>query len=202
MPTASHALAKAPPKRGEIAHHLAGRLHLRAEQGVFARELLEGEDGRLDEEVHGIALGRQPRARRATPPPRAAPRPAPSERRSPWTRTEPCARRAGSPPERRARSALRGELDVDEAADRSAPGEPARRVAHLGRAAPECTFQAGSTEKESPEWIPASSMCCWMPPIQVSVPSESASTSYSNASSRNRSISTGCSGELSRARAM
>ena len=47
--------------------------------------------------------------------------------------------------------------------------------------------------------MPASSMCCWMPPIQAFRPSQSASTSSSTASSRKRSIRTGCSGELATA---
>ena len=45
----------------------------------------------------------------------------------------------------------------------------------------------GSTQALSPEWIPASSTCCMMPPIQTSSPSQSASTSTSIASSRKRS---------------
>ena len=51
---------------------------------------------------------------------------------------------------------------------RTESASASRRVASadLGEL-PGVTFQAGSTEKESPEWIPASSMCCWMPPIQV-----------------------------------
>ncbi len=53
----------------------------------------------------------------------------------------------------------------------------------------------GSTQAESPECTPASSMCCMMPPMTTSLPSDSASTSASKASSRKRSISTGWSGE-------
>ena len=36
----------------------------------------------------------------------------------------------------------------------------------------------GSTHAESPEWMPASSMCCMTPPITTRVPSEIASTSH------------------------
>ena len=52
----------------------------------------------------------------------------------------------------------------------------------------------GSAQAESPEWMPASSMCSITPPRKSSSPSYSASTSISIASSRNRSTSTGCSG--------
>ena len=45
----------------------------------------------------------------------------------------------------------------------------------------------GSAQAESPEWMPASSTCCMMPPIHTSSPSQSASTSTSIASSRKRS---------------
>ena len=52
----------------------------------------------------------------------------------------------------------------------------------------------GSAHDESPEWMPASSMCSMTPPRNSSSPSKSASTSISTASSMNRSTSTGCSG--------
>ena len=45
----------------------------------------------------------------------------------------------------------------------------------------------GSTQALSPEWMPASSTCCMIPPTHTSVPSHSASTSTSIAFSRNRS---------------
>ena len=45
----------------------------------------------------------------------------------------------------------------------------------------------GSTQALSPECTPASSTCCMIPPIQASLPSQSASTSTSRESSRNRS---------------
>ena len=45
----------------------------------------------------------------------------------------------------------------------------------------------GSTQAESPEWIPASSTCCMIPAIHTSVPSQIASTSTSIESSRKRS---------------
>ena len=49
----------------------------------------------------------------------------------------------------------------------------------------------GIWHDESPEWIPASSMCSITAPTNTSVPSHTASTSISIAPSRNRSISTG-----------
>ena len=58
----------------------------------------------------------------------------------------------------------------------------------------------GSTHAESPEWMPASSMCCITPPITTRSPSEIASTSASNASSRKRSMSTGRSSDTRAAR--
>src|SRR5918997_861350 len=45
----------------------------------------------------------------------------------------------------------------------------------------------GSTQAESPEWMPASSTCCMIPPIHTSSPSQIASTSTSMAFSRKRS---------------
>ena len=55
-------------------------------------------------------------------------------------------------------------------------------VEHL--APSEC---GGSTQALSPEWMPASSTCCMIPPTQTSSPSQSASTSTSIAFSRKRS---------------
>ena len=57
-------------------------------------------------------------------------------------------------------------------------------------------------QAESPEWMPASSMCSITPPTIVRAPSQTASTSTSVASSRNLSIRTGCSGLASTASAM
>ena len=61
-------------------------------------------------------------------------------------------------------------------------------------------MNGGTTQELSPEWMPASSMCSMMPPMTTApVASAMASTSNSNASSRNLSISTGCSGDASTA---
>ncbi len=53
------------------------------------------------------------------------------------------------------------------------------------------TVIGGSAHAESPEWMPASSMCSITPARYISVPSNNASTSSSIASSRNLSISSG-----------
>ena len=42
----------------------------------------------------------------------------------------------------------------------------------------------GSEQAESPEWMPASSMCYMMPAMKTSSPSQTASTSTSTASDR------------------
>ena len=60
----------------------------------------------------------------------------------------------------------------------------------------------GRAQDESPEWMPASSMCSITPPRKSSSPSYSASTSTSIASSRNLSTSTGWQGEIWVARSM
>ena len=57
----------------------------------------------------------------------------------------------------------------------------------------------GMTHAESPEWTPASSMCSITAGTKASVPSAIASASASMASSRNRSIRIGRSGETSTA---
>jgi len=49
----------------------------------------------------------------------------------------------------------------------------------------------GSEQAESPECTPACSMCSITPPMRTSLPSATASTSTSIASSRKRSSSTG-----------
>ena len=60
----------------------------------------------------------------------------------------------------------------------------ARRISSSMSPPSEC---GGSTQAESPEWMPASSTCCMIPPIQTSSPSQIASTSTSIAFSRKRS---------------
>ena len=53
VPAPICALAKAIPKSGADAHHLAGAAHLRAEHRVLAGELGEREDRFLDEVAGG-----------------------------------------------------------------------------------------------------------------------------------------------------
>ena len=60
----------------------------------------------------------------------------------------------------------------------------ARRISSSISRPSEC---GGSTQALSPEWTPASSTCCMIPPIQTASPSQSASTSTSIAFSRKRS---------------
>ena len=57
----------------------------------------------------------------------------------------------------------------------------------------------GMTQAESPEWMPASSMCSMIPPTTTVSPSARQSTSTSIASSRNLSIRIGCSPEAAKA---
>ena len=64
------------------------------------------------------------------------------------------------------------------------------------------TRYGGSTAAESPEWIPASSMCSRMPATTARSPSAIRSRSSSMAPSRKRSRSTGCPSETSAARRM
>ena len=64
---------------------------------------------------------------------------------------------------------------------------PARRARGSRRASRGRASAAAARRRESPEWMPASSTCCMIPPIQTSSPSHSASTSTSIAFSRKRS---------------
>ncbi len=61
---------------------------------------------------------------------------------------------------------------------------------------------AGMTHAESPEWIPACSMCCMMAPTTAVSPSAMQSTSTSTAPSRKRSTRMGLSGDTSAASLM
>ena len=60
----------------------------------------------------------------------------------------------------------------------------------------------GVQQAESPEWMPAISMCSSTPPTNTCSPSQSASRSTSTAPSRKRSRYTGWSGEIFAASAM
>ena len=78
----------------------------------------------------------------------------------------------------------------------------ARVCSRIASSSRPLTDQGGSEQAESPEWMPASSMCSMIPPITTVVPSEMASTSISMASSRNLSTRIGWSGEACTARSM
>ena len=60
----------------------------------------------------------------------------------------------------------------------------------------------GRTQEESPEWMPASSMCSMIPPMTARSASAMQSTSTSIASSRNLSTRIGLSGDASTALVM
>ena len=89
---------------------------------------------------------------------------------------------------------LDGVLDVHQAAHVEGEAQAAacsRRIVSRWRGS---ILYEGSTAAESPLWMPASSMCCMIPPMTTRSPSATASTSTSKASSRKRSTRTGCSG--------
>ena len=79
------------------AHHFAGRLHLRPENRVDAREADERKHRALDEHARRLRGRSSARARRACVRPSPSPRPSPATRRSPSTDTARCATRADSP---------------------------------------------------------------------------------------------------------
>ena len=83
------------------------------------------------------------------------------------------------------------ELHVQQPAHADAAGDAPRWTGGSARARTSDSVTGGSTHAESPEWMPASSMCSMTPPRNSSVPSNSASTSISIASSRKRSMSSG-----------
>ena len=69
-------------------------------------------------------------------------------------------------------------------------GASLRTISSTSRAVVPVRDGAGSTQAESPEWMPASSTCCMTAATYVSSPSQSASTSISIAFSTKRSTST------------
>ena len=71
----------------------------------------------------------------------------------------------------------------------------ARVCARISRSISSPSDSVGITQAESPECTPASSTCCMTAPIHARVPSQTASTSTSIASSTKRSTSEpGCTG--------
>ena len=167
------------------AHHLAGRAHLRAEHGVDDVALLGAEplerqhgllhrDRRVRRHVAAVPRGQQPAAISSAigradhdpgaPPSRAA-------RRAPSRRTARSARRAGWPRARRARPSATANCTFIRPRTPMPCGDRERRVAHLGRSTSRPSVTGGRVQAESPEWMPASSMCSITPPIQSRVPS-------------------------------
>ena len=156
------------------AHDLAGGLHLRPEDGVDAGEFAPGKDGRLDEEVRAgfevcaalDLLGQQFLELAAD-----------HEARGDLGQRHAGglgdvgdgARGAWVDLDDEDLAALDGELNVDQADDVE------RRAPACGCARGWCArtsslrSTAGSTQEESPEWMPASSMCCMMPAMTTSV---------------------------------
>ena len=173
-PAPSWLFSIASPKRAAGAHHLAGRAHLRAEDRVDAGELVEREDRFLDREVRRDHLAaHQPSAPvRASARPCSARRSSPAAGRSPSRRTAPCARRAGSP---RARRRPRRRPRPGSRTARSSGRRPSApcAISVVWRRSSSCSAggseYGGSEQAESPEWMPACSMCSMMPPIITSV---------------------------------
>ncbi len=188
-PAAAWRLAEGGRVVAGDAHHLAGRLHLRAEQRVGAREAHEGQHRLLDRDVRRNPGG---------PPARVEVAQALAEHQPAGHRRERHAHRLGH--ERNGARGARGlasitysssspctgELDVDEPYHAEAParsgGRPLDLVEHLAT-----ERHRGDHARRVPEWTPASSTCCMSPPRRISWPSQRASTSVSMAFSRNRS---------------
>ena len=182
------------------AHHLAGPAHLGPSTGSSPGNLTNGKTDSLTKRPSRRGLGGEPQLGQRSP--------------DHHLRRDLGERHAGRlGHERHGAAGARVDLEhvdhavldrvlhVHQAAHARAPA-PAARCSRAAR--PGCSMTAGmerrETQAESPEWIPASSMCCMIPPITTRVPSASASTSTSKASSRKRSSRTGCSGEASSAR--
>ena len=111
----------------------------------------------------------------------------PAAARSPWRRTAPFARPVGWP---RSRAGPSSPWIANWTLSR--PTTPSARAipsvcSRICSSISSPSVCGGSTQAESPEWIPASSTCCMIPAIHTSLPSHSASTSTSIESSRKRS---------------
>ena len=200
-PAAACAFANAAGKSCGHAHDLAGRAHLRPEQRVRPGEAVERHHRLLDRDVVAAADRRAGRARPASPPASPGTRSWPAGSRSPWRRTAPSATRAGSPRSRRGRRRA-PRTARSSARPRRARARAARSPRAISSRISRPSECGGSTQAESPEWMPASSTCCMTPPIQTSSPSQIASTSTSTAFSRKRSrkISRPCEPRATRSR--
>ena len=80
-----------------------------------------------------------------------------------------------------------GVLHVQQPDDADRERELARGRSGSARASPPRASAAAARRRCRPEWTPASSTCCMIPPIHTSAPSHRASTSTSIAFSRKRS---------------
>ena len=105
------------------AHDLAGRLHLRARGSVSTPgNLANGNTASFTAKYGGTISSRDAQLGQRLAGHARAPRSSRAARRSPWTRTAPCARRAGSPRgRRRRRPSLDRELHVHQPDDAAAP---------------------------------------------------------------------------------
>ena len=129
-------------KSSRDAHHLAGGLHLRAQQRVAAVQALERQHRLLHAHVVAARARAAGPGRRGARPGSGGRRPWRAARRSPWRRTAPCATRAGWPRSRtggrcrRARTARSGARSRPAAArSRASGGAPPRACPRRGSAA-------------------------------------------------------------------
>ena len=168
------------------AHHLAGGAHLRAEQDIGPREAVEGQHRLLDAHVTGGDLVRQIQSASFSPS---------MIRQASLATGSPIALETnGTVRDARGLASITCSPSLPWIANCtfSRPTTPSAlaipvawaRISSSISPPSEC---GGSTQAESPEWIPASSTCCMIPAIHTSSPSHSASTSTSTESSRKRS---------------
>ena len=165
MPLASMRLAERARERLGDAHDLAGRAHLRAEDGVGARELREREDALLH-------ARRAAATATSSTPSSSSVLPAMTMRRD--LRERPPGRlRDERHRAARARvhledvdlAALHRELHVHQPDDAELEREHARLLLDARARSRAAASAAAGRSSESPEWTPASSMCCITPPM-------------------------------------
>ncbi len=148
------------------AHDLSRRAHLGAEDRVDALELAEREDGRLDRERRGPG-GSSVRPTSGERLAEAEARREPRERDAGRLRDErDGAGRAGVHLEDEELAPADRVLDVHEADDLQREPELRASPARISPSAARGTRRyGGRTAYESPEWMPACSMCCMTPAI-------------------------------------
>ena len=186
----SFALAKATPRSGSMPM-TSPVLRISGPRMMSVPwKRLNGKTGSFTEKYGGITSSGTPELVERLARHDAGARCARAARRSPcsrrgssgWRADSPRSGRRGCPSPRTGRSsgrARRGRRPAS-ACSRGSPRRPAS-----------LRLKVGSVQHESPEWTPASSMCSMMPPMMQRVPSETASTSTSIASSRNLSMRIG-----------